>query len=35
VFGGFTFDEVQTTYTLATVHGRGKKAGELVVRGPG
>jgi DNA adenine methylase len=34
VFGRFAFDEVETTYTLATVHGGGKKVGELVVRGP-
>jgi DNA adenine methylase len=33
VFGGFAFDEVETTYTLATVHGAGKKAGELIVTG--
>jgi DNA adenine methylase len=34
VFSRFTFDEVDTTYTLATVHGSGKKVGELIVRGP-
>jgi len=32
VFGRFAFDEVQTTYTLATATvGKGKRAGELIV----
>jgi hypothetical protein len=29
------FDEMETTYTLVTVHGSGKKADELAVKGPG
>jgi hypothetical protein len=32
--GQFTLDKVDTTYTLATVRGGGKKVGELIVRSP-
>ena len=34
VFGRFAMVEVETTYTLATVHGGGKRVGELIVSGP-
>ena len=34
IFARFGFDEVETTYTIATNHGGGKRAGELIVMGP-
>jgi hypothetical protein len=35
VFGRFTLIEVETTYTVSAVNGAGKRAGELIVSGPG
>jgi DNA adenine methylase len=31
VFAGFSIEEVPVTYTIGTAHGRGQRAGELIV----
>ncbi len=33
VFSRFTFDEVETSYTICSNSGGGKRAGELIIRG--